>query len=447
MKRRGYIFTLVFLLLIIGTMPDLAFAELKFKWGSRFRLRYEFLKNVYDMDSSALDNLNFFKLKSSLWGQVDFNKDISFYTRFTNEFRSYTYYAPSPSKAFRKTDKSYPFDINEVVFDNFYFDVKNFFGFPLDLCLGRQDLNDYGEGFLIYDGTPGDGSRTYYFNAAKAVWRINDTNSADFIYLNDPRSDVFLPVINRYSPRQNLTTTEEKAGILYLKSRSIQNVNLEGYYIYKREGGEGGTGLQKEKGIINTLGSFVKYNFSPYTLRAQLASQFGTYGNKDRQALGGYVFLDRSFNKFFWSPKFTFGFFYLSGGDTASDKDRAWDPLFSRYGIMSELYTQSYKTETGIKEYWTNLQLWRGAFVLKPTEKLKINLLYNYLRANKDVSQPAATFSGRGKNRGHLPQARIDYAFNDYVSGYFLAEYFIPGNFYTTRDDAVYLRTQLQVQF
>lgn len=60
--------------------------------------------------------------------------------------------------------------------------------------IGRQDfLGAYGEGFLSLDGTPGDGSRTAYFNAAKAVWRINDGNSVGLIYLSDPKSDTYLP--------------------------------------------------------------------------------------------------------------------------------------------------------------------------------------------------------------------------------------------------------------
>jgi predicted porin len=55
--------------------------------------------------------------------------------------------------------------------------------------------------------------------------------------------------------------------------------------------------------------------------------------------------------------------------------------------------------------------------------------------------------SGTGKERGHLPQARIDYAFTKNISAYVLAEYLIPGNFYKDKDTALFLRTELQIKF
>jgi len=52
---------------------------------------------------------------------------------------------------------------------------------PIDFKIGRQDfLGQYGEGFLILDGTPGDGSRSFYFNAIKLTWKINSNNSSLF---------------------------------------------------------------------------------------------------------------------------------------------------------------------------------------------------------------------------------------------------------------------------
>ena len=67
------------------------------------------------------------------------------------------------------------------------------------LRIGRQDFlgpDMYGEGFLLMDGSPADGSRTFYFNAAKLRWKINEKNSLDFVYIDDPRTDVFLPSIH-----------------------------------------------------------------------------------------------------------------------------------------------------------------------------------------------------------------------------------------------------------
>jgi hypothetical protein len=438
-------------------------AEVKFKWGPYSRVRYEYWKNLKDMDNCQSDNRSFFRVKTSLWGQADFNEDFNLFAKLTNEFRAYTYFGGATSSVPDKSaaKKGYHFDINEVVFDNLYADVKNFMDLPLDLRLGRQDFppNMYGEGFLLADGTPGDGSRTYYFNALKASLRAGENNTIDFIYINDPRDDEFLPVINRTklvqvsNPRldkapQNLNTTDEDGYVLYWKNKALKNLNLEGYYIYKTEAEEGGTGMQSEKSRISTFGSFAKYNLEPYTFRGQLAYQCGDYGNQDRSAVGGYGYIDRDFKDSFWSPRLSLGYTYLSGNKSGGDKVKAWDPLFSRYPWISELYILSMASDSGvgIVGYWTNLQIYRMEFVLRPTPKLKLSFWYNFLRSNQQVAA-SSVCSGSGRNRGHLPQAKIEYAFNKNVSAYFLGEYLIPGNFYKDRDPAVFLRSELQLKF
>ena len=422
-----------------------ASADLALTGGATERVRYELWKNIFDMNNDALDNRSFFRFKTSLWGQAGFSKDFSVYARLTDEFKSYTYYAPSSSKAWGQTTKGYPFDINEVVFDNLYVDANHVFNAPVSLRLGRQDLTDYGEGFLIADGTPNDGSRSYYFNAAKANWQVDTANSLDLIYIDDPRSDQWLPIINGEKINTSLTTSQESAGVLYLKNRSIQQLALESYYIYKREG-QDGVGYQAQKGTINTFGSYAKYDLSPFTLRGQLAYQFGTYGANDRQGLGGYAFVDRDFKDITWSPTASVGMVYLSGDDSSTSKDESWDPLFSRTPWYSELYNLSYKSETGILAYWTNLQMLRSSIAVKPTERSKVSFFYNYLRANTEG--PASTvFSGRGRDRGHLPQVRFDYAFNKNVTAYILGEYFVPGNMYLNKDAAIFFRCEMQVKF
>ncbi|MBF0571942.1 MAG: alginate export family protein [Candidatus Omnitrophica bacterium] len=422
-----------------------ASADIALTGGGAERVRYELWKNIFDMNNDALDNRSFFRFKTSLWGQAAFDKDFDIYAKLTDEFKSYTYYAPSSSKMWGQTKKGYPFDINEVIFDNLYVDVNNVFSAPVNLRLGRQDLTDYGEGFLIFDGTPNDGSRSYYFNAAKANWKVDENNSLDLIYIDDPRSDEWLPIINGEKVNTNLTSSQETAGVLYLKNKAIEKLPLEGYYIYKTEGQEG-PGFQSQKGIINTVGSYAKYDLSPFTLRGQFAYQFGTYGDNDRQGLGGYAFIDRDFKDITWTPTTSIGFVYLSGDDSSTSKNESWDPLFSRYPWYSELYNLSYKSETGILAYWTNLQMIRSSAAIKPTEKSKITLFYNYLRANTEI--PASTvFSGRGRDRGQLPQLRIDYMFNKNVTAYILGEYFLPGDVYLNNDDAIFIRCEMQIKF
>jgi len=431
------------LVLAVACCGGIAFAEPAFKVGVSERARHEYWKDIFDYNADVLDNRNFFRFKTSLWLNADMNDDLKAFVKFTNENRAYTYWGVNATG-----NKDFHYDINELVFDNLYVDINNILGMPFDLRIGRQDfLGTYGEGFLIMDGTPQDGSRTFYFNAVKGAWRIDDANVLDFIYINNPRDDIFLPVLNEDKAPQNLNTTDEVAYILYWKNKGIKDLLLESYYMYKREDDDGGRGLQGQKGYINTLGSFAKYAFAPWTLRGQCAYQFGTYGTNDRRAIGGYVYLDRSFKDVKFKPVASVGFSYLSGDKRKTTKNEAWNPLFSRWPWISELYVLSMGTETGVLGYWTNMQVWSASLVLATSPKTKLSLWHHFLRAPEQIAA-TTVFSSSGKDRGHLPQARFDYAINKNVSTYVLAEYMVPGNFYVNnRDSALFLRTEVQIKF
>ena len=418
--------------------------SLDFKWGGALRLRHEYWKNWKDMDNDKLDTRNFFRIKSSLWGKWA-HENMGLFLKLTNENKAYTYFGNSTTGS-----KNYRYVVNEFVVDNLYLDIKDVFDMPLDLRIGRQDfLGQYGEGFLIMDGTPQDGSTTFYFNAIKAAWKIDDSNNLDIIYINNPRDDKYLPIFNQGSSPQTLNTTDEEAYVLYWKNKSVDKLALDGYYIYKREDDQYGAGSQAEKSIINAVGSYAKYDADPYTLRGQLAYQFGDYGEQDRKALGGYLFVDRDFKDTNWTPKASIGFLYLSGDDTDTSDNESWDPLFSRWPWMSEFYVLNTLAGTNILGYWTNMLIYRAELSLKPTDKLSMQLWYNYLKADeKTAASSSYNLSGTGKDRGHLPQFKVKYKINDNISTYFLAEYFIPGNFYTDdADEGLFLRTEVQFKF
>ncbi len=431
--------------------------DLQFKGGFYERLRHEFLKNTRDMENHYYDggDRNYFRVKTSLWGQADYKDLLSLYAKLTNETKGYYLLGSGGSKINSNSHSHWPAD--EVIFDNLYFDLKKPAGIPVNFRIGRQDLaGQYGENFLISDGTPGDGSRTFYFNAVKASWTVDEKNALDLIYINDPRNDSVLPVIERVKPENNLNLTHEEGYVVYLKNKSVKDLAFEPYYIYKREGANWGyaapSGLQAQKGRINTLGVFAKYLRDPWTFHAQLADQFGKYGLEDRFAQGGYLFVDYDLKNVLWKPQLSAGYLYFSGDNKGTGKNEGWDPLWSRFSSYSELYYQAFQYESG-NAYWTNLQMYRLELTVKPTEKAKFNLGDSFLRAN-DLITANATYnlSGTGKDRGNLVRAKLDYNFNKNVSAYLLGEYFIPsrGNnsFYTKdADPAIFVRTQLELKF
>ncbi len=429
-----------------------AYAEVETSYGINFRLRQETWDNLFDMNIvDATSNSpvftrpddNYFRLKTSPWFKAVVDKQYVFYTKLTNEAR---YFMETSSQASRPAGMNK----DEIVFDNLYASANNIAGSPVDLTVGRQDLMTYGEGFLIMDGTPVDGSRTYYFNAAKGVVKFGDKTSVDLIWITDQLNDRALPSLYT-EPKRQLNTTDEQAAVLYGRTKIGENLNLEPYYIYKREQTTplpyGTQGALK----LNTVGARAVYGFGTgWKLRGEFAHQFGSYENgNDRTGDGGYAYISRKYEEVNLQPSFELGGAYLSGDDPkTTNKVEAWDPLFSRWPWMSELYVLSYGTETGIVGYWTNLQLYRASFRISLDPATGLDLSYNYLRANENshVSSAPPIFSADGKTRGSLIQAKLSHKFSKAVDGYFLLEDFVPGNYYvpTNRDNAMFVRWELQ---
>jgi hypothetical protein len=422
--------------------PSFVFAEAKFTWEPYLRFRHEFWKNIFDIENSTIDNRNFLRVKTSLGAKAELDENNTVYIKMTNENRTYFYWGTNSTG-----EKSTTYKLHEFFIDNLYWDVKNVFDLPVDLRLGRQDLpsSQYGEGFLLADGTPQDGTRTFYFNAVKALWHVADKNTLELMFIQNNKTDDMLPIINKLKGEQATTYSDETAYVLYHKIDPTDVLHLENYYIHKNEA-DGRPGAWTKGGEVHTVGTYAKYLFDPWTWRGQALYQAGSYGDNARQAWAGYTYLDRDFKGLPLSPKTSVGYYYTSGDDPSTLTNEGFNQLFSTYSWMSDFYSLSYGNETGTS-YWTNLQMWRGSVTLQLTEKAKASFLYNYLRANEPQPGVHASF-GTGKTRGHIPMLRVDYAFTKDITSYFLAEYFIPGDFYVdTADEGMFARTQIEVKF
>ncbi len=455
----------VLALLWIGTMfyVSAAHAETTFKYGAAFRLRQEIWDDVVSLDTGnvatgGFPDRNFYRLRTQLWARADFNPKLGVYARLANEMK----YFAGPFTAYKAgNDKPDPdrYDPDELVIDNLYLDAKDVFGLPVDVRIGRQDFlgpDQYGEGFLIMDGSPADGSRTFYFNAAKLRWKINAKNSVDFLYINDPRTDVFLPTMHPsvsgglfVDRKKLLTASREQAIVLYGRSKVTDNVTVEPYYMYKTEQSFGATAKLK----LHTLGARAAVALSGgWKFGGEFATQFGDYdGGKDRSGNGGYVFVSRKYDSVALKPEFDLRFVYLSGDDPDSkDKVEAFDPLFSRNPNWNELIIYPLLNETaalgggGIPGYWTNMEILKATVKLSFSPETSLALAYQYLWAPQKSGMTGALF-GTGKQRGHLPTAILTHKFTKSIDGMLQVEYFVPGSFYSDNaDNATFIRLQLQ---
>ena len=405
----------------------------EFIFDGQARIRYEFLNNNSSLGLTN-DERDYFRFKFSGGFLASFLL-YSVYGKLTTESRSYIYNAGGDAQ----------YDINEAVIDNLFINIPKICG-VVDIKVGRMDLDpkEYGEGFLIADGTPLDGSRTYYFNAARVRYSTLNSSIELLGIYNTEYDD--LPVINDQDRRLN--DSQESAFIAYGRSRLTEQIYIEPYYMWKKEEASSGNGqlLSQQETSINTFGSYFKYDFNKYILRAQAALQFGNYDDEISCGFGGYAFLDVPLMEIFKPLNlgyFSLGYIYLSGDDRNTDKVEAWNPLFSRYPWMSEIMTMLYARESGVG-YWTNLQMCRLEAKFNPLDALSVNASYDFVYANENV---AGQMFGDGKNRGNLMRLKVGYKHSDRFSSYILGEYFIPGDFYNKdTKDASFLRVEFMAK-
>lgn len=428
---------------VVFVLSTVAFAEHLFgpdeldtTYGAYFRLRQETWSDTMDFNHSSDNPLdrNFWRLKTSVWYKNNYDKKYDFFVKLTNEAQYWM----------QNTGGNNPLYEDEIVFDNLYVGATKLAGLPLNIKIGRQDfLMTHGEGFLIMDGTPIDGSRTFYFNAAMANVQFGERANVDVIYISNQQTDLYLPSMFA-STKRVINTSDEQGFVLYGRIKAMENLKVEPYYIYKTEESDP---YQTKIGNadageldLHTVGARVVAGVSGFNIRGELAYQTGEYDdNTDREGLGGYAFVGRQYKDVKWSPSWELGYVYLSGDDPDSDKDEGFDPLFSRWPWLSELYVFTLINERGIA-YWTNTQMIRGGVKLAFTADTSLDFKYNYIWADEESSATGET------DKGHLPQIQLNHKFTDTIDGYLRVEHMIPGDYYVGNDNATFVRWQLQMK-
>ena len=432
----------VFLFTVFAAVPLLA--EMKLTFDALARARYERLLNVFDAGLSGKDEKSFFRFKFTAGLLADFDGWASAYARIGTESRSYIYNGEGNGINGNGKVGNAQYDINEFFIDNLYVKIPYILD-VLELKAGRMDLPipEYGEGFLIADGTPLDGSRTWYFNAVKAkfVWGENKKSSVELIGIYNPRVDDVLPVANENAPSTPLNESNESGFMVYARTGDKDALYFEPYYMYKHEDAVQAGRLEND---INTFGSYVKYNLNDFvTLRGQGAIQINNCDRETNTAFGGYIFADTPFAGII-NP-FSIGYAYLSGNNPNTSGTQGWNPLFSRYPWVSEAVCYLFKYESGLA-YWTNVQLYKTDLNFSVTKELKILLSGALLYANESYFGVADMF-GEGRNRGTLGMAKVSYAFSKNINAFVLCEYFKPGDFYFAgAKDSVFARMELSAK-
>jgi hypothetical protein len=374
------------------------------------RFRFEAWDNAVNLDDAANDNFAYTRNRTTLGLNWRAAKNLEILGKVTNEFR--VYLAP----------KDRGFNGHELFFDNLYVKWTIPGRLPFTITAGRQDLN-FGEGFVIADGTPGDGSRSYYFNALRVDADIAKNHKLIFFLHTQKTTDRYLPVINERS--QTLAEQPEKALAFYY-SGAFGKAKIDAYAVRKTTDG---TELWPVAGRTDTFGLRGQAPIlRPLMLTAEGAVQTGNYGDAGRSAFGGIVHLDYTPE---WSVPYlktlTLGGIYLSGDDPATARMEGWDPIFSRWPKWNESYIYTFTRENR-PSYWSNLTSLYGSISMDFGSRSDGLLMFQRMGAVE--AQPGVFPGGAGLGRGTLLKGRLSYKISKFLTGRVIWEHFMPGSFY-----------------
>ena len=336
---------------------------LDFDAGADFRLRYEFKDNWMSSGKNTISGEyeDYYRMRPRVWGKASYGEDFDVYLRGADEFRGYH----SPSKADIDKNK-FP---DEAFIDNLYFDFNNI-GDRVDLRVGRQDITE-GAGRLVSDGTPGDGSRSAYFDAIMAKVKVLDKSAVDLMGTwntyrdnetwGNPHNIYDLTKVVSGDPYSRM---DEKGLMAYLHYNEIQDFPMEFYWIWKQESRFfGSTGTRYPGRDFHTMGTRLMPKINDkLSAEVEAAAQVGSVdsetGVAERAifAYMGYGGLTYSEKEVFGKPKLTGAVLYLSGDkdsyyktkDGSTDND--WNPVFNRTDKLSVLCANMYDTFR-----WSNL--------------------------------------------------------------------------------------------
>jgi len=415
----------------------------KVYWDSHLRIRHESWNNQEDLNGDLDDLYTFYRVKTYLGGGYRFTKNLKFYTRVINESRFYSHKGNGDTilegdHYFRPEEHYF-----ELVFGQLYLDWSNIGGKPLTIRIGRQNLHNkgFGDQWLIGDGTPIDGSKTFYFNAIRTNYKFSKSSSLDFVLLKNFEND---PLVIYSEIEKSVTNiTDEYGGWLWYKNHGKKSFNYDFYYIYKNEKG-GSINHRSLASSIHTVGAQIKPESEHLWLNAQSAIQAGTYGSNGRLGYGSIIY--GGYKLKIKNSEFKVGpwYMYHSGDDPNTKRVESFNNLYGGYPNDDELYINTWANESGTS-MWTNINL-IGAYVqLKSTSKYNIRFWYHYMMANENV---AGDFFGKGKFRGHMIMFKAMGEFGKKLKAYYMFEYLKPGDFYfNNSDDAILSRINLEWYF
>ena len=444
-----------------------------FSWGADLRVRNEYFANALSLTpASAINYQDYFRFRGRIWASAVPVTNVSVNARLTAEPREWI--DPSYARQFGigRTGLEWRYGI----LDNLNVKWVEALDQPLTITVGRQDVSfgEAGNWWLVADGTPFDGSWTFFFDSARAVYdakQIKTRFDVAYLYQN-ANPGRWLPTlgqswdntVNGAQTPYYLTEQNEQGGVVYVSNHSLDKAQIDGYFIIKNDNA---VSLipNGDSADIFTLGS--KVSGTPaahWAYSAEAAYQFGQKQDptvnppyttsptawRHLSAYGGngyltYLFKDSMNNQISLAGE------YLSGdkpGTTGTDE--MFDILWGRWPRFSEMSVYSYVYETSRKVcQLNNLGRLGPSWTVSPLKNLNFKATYNALFAPEAIPTraQAPVFSNAGDFRGHYAQAILKYQFNKNLCGHLWGEFQWQGNYYQQQCLMTFLRAEATLTF
>jgi hypothetical protein len=420
-----------------------------FQWGGDFRFRYEEYVNAQTLNNAAAFNdRNFLRTRLRLWETTNPFPGVTLFGRISAEPR---YWFNAASTAAEGKEWKY------AILDNMCAKwTTEAGGTPVTVVAGRQDIQ-LGEQWLVSDGSPLDGSWTSHFDGLRVTIEAKDLKTKfEVIAFNQqayPGDRV--PILGSDAKAAALQEQDETGLILYASNKSVQNTQLDGYFIYK---GDNQVTAKGDNADIYTVGGKIAGTPAEHwQYSAEAAYQWGRRNDatfrtsRDVSAYGAnakltYLFKDALSNQLSLVGE------CLSGDKRSSTgKDEMFDVLWGRTPRISEVWAVALGLETGRNGQYNNLFRIGPSWSISPTKSTTVSVTYNALFALEDSPTRVATTStlySRDNNfRGHFLQVIVKHKFTPQLSGLLLAEYCPMGGYYTHTDDMTFVRAELTTTF
>lgn len=409
--------------------------DVRFRAGGDLRLRQEGFDHIpiksADPAVTRGGHNDYFRIRPRLFAGVDVGEDVSLDARLCDEFRV------------RNTgQESYEWP-DELILDQLKLTLRNLFDGRVDLTLGRQDLA-LGSGRLFAEGTAKDGSRTGFFDGARARIRLAEKTTLDLFGFYG-RCENKLAIGHEHRDMTGLAPgwngmDEATAGV-FLDDRSSEDLGWGVYYVWLHDTAwrtRAGDRVPHED--AHTFGARLLPRFSEdWSAELEGAWQlsgsdgydrragFATGGLKYGLAPGAYVSANA---------------LWLSGDDPDTARREDFNVLFGRYPWISELLLYGFDGD-GVGTWHNLAQAW-----------LEAGLSFGEDGAHKiratvgPVFAPERDGAGGGRDRGWLETVLYTFPLckgaAGELKGHLFLEVFEPGDYYVSDRTAYFFRWQLE---